>query len=402
MNTSHKSKNMTRTKPMPPRRAVGWRELLSLFRCYWHYRKIGLDPGYDGTFEDRFCKAFAEMQGGGYADAVSSGTASLYVALKSLKLPAGSLIATSPVTDASVIGVICEQGHRPYLIDSAPDSYNVTLEQLEDRFRPDIKAMILTHAAGEPSDPVRIASFCAQHGVELIEDCSQAVGAIPKASQMKVGNFGRLGCFSTMYRKNLSVSGSSGIVFTRDESTHRIAKQHADRGKKWWNKELVDMRDPGFADFPGLNWNSDEFRCAIGLANLSRLERTNSRRRAFLNLLVSSMRENPNHVLYPYNYHEGFSPFYFPILVDPKRIKISVDDFARALQAEGIGIGVRYGCLVSTWNWAKPVMFDGFESVNALSTRDRCFHLYVNENYGKKELDDVLKAFHKISTTYQR
>ena len=391
-----------RQKPMPPRYAIGRAELYQIVKCLWHYRRLGLDPGYDGIFEERYTADFSRFQGGGFSDAVSSGTASLYVALKSLMLPRGSLVATSPVTDASVIGVIFEQGHVPYLIDSAPGSYNVALEQLQHRFRTDIRAFILTHAAGEPSDPVRISKFCADNGISLIEDCSQAMGAHPAESKVKVGNFGAFGCFSTMYRKNLSVSGSSGLIFTRDERLYRLAKQHADRGKKWWNRELVDMRDPGFADFPGLNWNSDELRCAIGIANLARLQATNEKRRRFLRELISGMASPEFDLFKPYPYHDGFSPFYFPVIVDEEKITVSVDDFARAIQAEGIGLGVRYGCLVSTWTWAKPVMFDSFVSENALRTRNSCFHLYVNENYGKREVSDVLSAFLKVAKLFKR
>jgi len=387
---------------MPPRYAIGRRELHQIIRCIWHYRRQGLDPGYDGVFEAEFTKNFSEYQGGGFTDAVSSGTASLYVALKSLGLPRGSLVATSPVTDASVIGVIHEQGHVPYLLDAAPGSYNVSVEQLQHRYRPEIKAFILTHAAGEPSDPIRISKFCADNDVVLIEDCSQAMGAHPAESRMKVGNYGAFGCFSTMYRKNLSVSGSSGLVFTRDEQLYRLAKQHADRGKKWWDKDLVDMRDPGFADFPGLNWNSDELRCAIGLANLERLDATNERRRAFLRGLIAELSSAEFDVYRPYSYHDGFSPFYFPVIVDQYRITVSVDDFARAIQAEGIGLGVRYGCLVSTWLWAKSVMFDSFVSENALDTRNSCFHLYINENYGRRELNDILAAFSKVAKIFGR
>ena len=196
--------------------------------------------------------------GGGYSDAVSSGCASIYIALKSLKLPPNSVIATSPVTDASVIGCITEQGHIPYLIDSSPGSYNVSVEELKERYNEQLKAFVITHAGGEPCDMTPIKEFCFEKNIELIEDCSQAIGAIPLNEKKPVGTYGRFGCFSTMYRKNLSVSGSSGLLFANDYEDYKIARQFADRGKKWWNQGLVDMRDPGFASFPGLNFNSGE------------------------------------------------------------------------------------------------------------------------------------------------
>jgi len=376
---------------LPPRNALGFREIFMMIKCILYYKNIGLDPGYDGVFEDRYTQQFISFMGkNGYADAVSSGCASIYVAIKSLNLPPASIIATSPVTDASVIGCITEQGHIPYLIDSDIDSYNMSLESLSNRYSPLIRALVVTHAGGEPCDMPSIQKFCNDNNIQLIEDCSQAIGAVPLSSSNKVGTFGRFGCFSTMYRKNLSVCGSSGLLFSSSKDDYILAKQHADRGKKWWDKDLVDMRDPGFADFPGLNWNSDELRCAIGIANLSRLNETNSKRRDFLSKLLKEMRRQSIGLFTPYNFHQGFAPFYFPIFVNAENHKKTVNEISLDLQRSGIGVGVKYGCLVSTWKWAKPYMFDDYSAPNALSTRDRCFHLYLNENYGDQEVDYIV------------
>jgi dTDP-4-amino-4,6-dideoxygalactose transaminase len=360
---------------------------------------MGLDPGYDGYFEEKYTADFANFMGGGYADAVSSGCAGLYVALKSLNLPPKSLVATSPVTDASVIGCIVEQGHIPYLIDSMPKSYNSSLIELQERFIPEIKALVLTHAGGEPCNVREIAEFCKVHEVALIEDCSQAIGAIPLGEKQRVGSFGRYGCFSTMYRKNLSVSGSSGLVYCREYDDFKLAKQHADRGKKWWDRELVDMRDPGFAEFPGLNWNSDELRCSIGIANLKRLEITNERRRRFLIRFIKYLKEYEVRLFRPYSFHQGFSPFYFPIFVDAHLTKKSVLEISIDVRNIGLGVGVKYGCLVSTWLWAKPFMYDDFIAPNALATRNSCFHLYLNENYTEKDAEKIVRELKNYEKT---
>ena len=242
---------------LPPRYAFGSNELFSLLRCILHYRKLGLDPGYDDFFENKYTAAFVSYMGGGYCDAVSSGCSSIFIALKCLSLPRGSIVATSPVTDASVIGCLVALGLVPYLLDSEPHSYNTGIRQFQERYIPTIKALVLTHAGGVPCrDTVEITKFCLSKKITLIEDCSQAIGAIPIGFQSRVGTFGRFGCFSTMYRKNLSSGGSSGLLYSSEYNDFQLAKQHADRGKRWWDKSSVDLRDPGFADFPGLNFNS--------------------------------------------------------------------------------------------------------------------------------------------------
>ena len=81
-------------------------------------------------------------------------------------------------------------------------------------------------------------------------------------------------------------------------------------------------------------------------------------------------------------------------------LKISKKNFTDALIAEGIPLGWNYGCLVSTWPWAKKFFKKNFNSPNALSTRNTCFHLYLNENYKLKEAIDIVSAIKKIENYY--
>lgn len=381
-----------------PRSALGFHELLSVVNCIFYYRRRGLDPGYDGYFEDLYTSSFSSFLGGGYADAVSSGCASIYIALKSLNLPRGSLVATSPVTDASVIGCIDAVSCTPYLIDSDPNSYNTSLDQLTRRVHnKNVSAFIITHAGGQPCSRMNdIKSYCDSKKIFLVEDCSQCIGGTPFDSTSKVGTYGEYGCFSTMYRKNLSASGSSGLIFSKNFESFKLAKQHADRGKRWWDKDSVDMRDPGFADFAGLNFNSDELRCAIGLANLRRLNSTNSKRLSFLKHLSNYMFELGVSFLKLSPIHDGLAPFYFPIQVLSSECHLTSVDVGNRLKSFGLPLGTNYGCLISTWDWAKRYMHDDFVSINAINYRDSVFHLYLNENYTKRHAYNIASLFLKV------
>src|SRR5579864_4453701 len=70
-----------RKTPMPPRLALGDTERKMVLDVLDYYRERNVDPGYEGHFENMYCRAFADMMGGGYADAVATGTSSLYVAV---------------------------------------------------------------------------------------------------------------------------------------------------------------------------------------------------------------------------------------------------------------------------------------------------------------------------------
>ena len=387
-----------RATPMPPRVGFGLEEEKELFACIAHYRELGQDPPYIGHWNKLFSEAFAEFQNGGFALPVSSGTGAIYVSLASLGLPKGSTVLTSPVTCSGVLGSIQALGFVPKVVDSAPSSFNIDAEQVKARISKDVRCLLVTHAAGEPVDVPAIKNAINDDTILILEDCSQATGASIRGE--KVGTWGEIAAFSTMYRKNLAAGASSGLVFTKDFETYRTALSYSDRGKPVWRLDL-NLRDPQFASFPALNWNSSEMSNAIGLASLRRLERTNELRRVFLKKLMVALTESDT-VCSPYAFHEGFAPFYFPIFVNQERIRVSVEQFATAVEAEGIPLGAKYGCLVNTWPWITEHLSDSFVARNALLTRNASFNLHLNENYGDREVKDIIEALVKVTTVYSR
>jgi dTDP-4-amino-4,6-dideoxygalactose transaminase len=302
------------------------------------------------------------------------------------------------VTCSGVLGSIQALGFVPKVVDSAPSSFNIDAEQVAARISEDVSCLLVTHAAGEPVDVPAIKRILENKSIVILEDCSQATGASIRGE--KVGTWGDIAAFSTMYRKNLAAGASSGLIFTKDFETYRTALSYSDRGKPVWRLDL-NLRDPQYASFPALNWNSSEMSNAIGLASLRRLDHTNELRRIFLRRLFVALAEADT-VCSPYAFHDGFAPFYFPIFVDQEKIKVSVEQFATAVEAEGIPLGAKYGCLVNTWPWITEHLSDSFVARNALLTRNASFNLHLNENYGEREVKDIVEALAKVSATYSR
>ena len=390
----------TRIKKMPARFSFGQQENKEIKKMINYYRKKGEDPKYSGEWEKKYCKKFSRFMGGGYADAVATGTGAIYVAMKALEIKEGSDVIISPVTCSGNFSCITEQGLNPILVDSEKDSYNTNLIEIKKRITKNTKLIQITHVGGEPvKDIASIAKFAKEKKIFLLEDCSQAVGA--KINNRYVGSFGDIAAFSTMYRKNLAANSSGGIIFTKKKNLFKKVLAYGDRGKVLWRKDL-DFRDPGNSIFPALNWNSDEFSCAIGLASLNRLKKTNFKRKKFLEYFLKIMKKKNIHSCEPLNYHKGYSPFFFPLKYNQDFLNISYTKFTDALIAEGIPIGIKYGCLVATWKWAKKYFKKKFISNNAIKTRNSCFHLYLNENYKKAEANDIVKAILKIEKFYSK
>lgn len=387
-----------RSVPMPARHAIGPAERAMIAEVLDHYDALGLDPGYQGAFEERYCRAFVEWMGGGYADAVATGTAALYVAIAALDLPKGSEVIVSPITDPGTISAIILNGLKPRLADSTLHSFNTNAEEIAKRLSPETSAILVVHAAGQAVDLDPVLALARERQLRFIEDCSQSHGAVCRGR--KVGSFGDIAAFSTMYRKASITGGCGGVVYTADEELHHRALAHADRGKPRWLKGFDD-RDPGQFLFPALNLHADELSCGIGLASLARLERTRAMRLAFVTH-VARLIEERSTACRPSPCDMDSSPFIHLVYVDEARLAVGKRAFAEAVRAEGVSLNPDYRYLVADWPWAQPHLADRFDCPNARKARDLSFALYLNENYAAREAEDTAAAIAKVEAALHR
>ncbi len=385
-----------RQTPMPPRGAIGQSERGMILEVLDYYDSLGLDPGYQGKFEQEYCKAFCKYHDGGFADAVATGSLAVYLALKALRLPKNSEILVSPITDPGSISTIIEAGLCPKLVDAAPGSYNIGPDEILAKLSDNVSGALVVHASGQAVDIEPIEQLLKSRGVRLIEDCSQAHGAARNGK--KVGCFGDIAAFSTMYRKTSITGGSGGLVFTRDIELYHMALAFADRGKPSW-RENFDDRDPTEFLFPAMNLHTDEISCAIGIASLARLDATRIARLSYVNAVEKELRERQS-VCSALKFGKDDSPFICPVFVDLARVKCDKRRFAEAVMAEGINLNPHYMYLVRDWPWVESYLSDTTDTPVAREMRDSSFCLYVNENYGHNEINDTLAAIEKVEAYY--
>jgi len=382
-----------RSTPLPGRFAFSDAELAAVQAVFAFYKARGLDFGYQGVFEEKYCQAFADhLGGGGFADAVATGTGALYVALAALELDPGSHVLVSPITDPGTINAIILNRLVPMLMDSMPDQYNAGPEQLRARLTAQTKAVVIVHCAGVAAPVDEMVAIAHDHGVKVLEDCSQAHGAW--RGGRRVGTFGDIAAFSTMYRKNHGTGGCGGVVFTRDEALFRLIRAHADRGKPFWI-DSYNEKDPKQFLFPALNWNLDEISAAIGISTLNKLDSVNRRRREFLRTLRAALQARAT-ACTPSPMSDADAPFFFPIHVNSRRVTCSARQFGEAVAAEGISINPHYEYVVSEWPYARRYLADGFTTPNAVAVRNASFNLLFNENFGLEEVRDIIAAILKV------
>jgi perosamine synthetase len=385
-----------RSKPFPPRMLFDEDVLEVVKEVFLDSWDTEVDFGYQGKYEAAYCRLFSDFQGGGYADVVCTGTVAVYLAVAALELPVGSEVVVSPITDPGTINAIIFNRFIPVVADSMPGSYNVGPEQIRERLTDKTKAIVVVHAAGQAAPIEAIAQIAKERGIALVEDCSQAHGATYNGK--KVGTFGDIAAFSTMYRKGHATGASGGVVFTRNEELYRLVRAYADRGKPFWSDDF-DEKDPTTFLFPALNLHSDELSCAIGAETLGKLPGTNVARIDFLRRLSEALKTRVQSCS-PYPISGEDAPFFFPTFVKMEGLVCTKIEYANALRAEGIPLNPHYKYVVCEWPWALTYLSDDFVCDNAIDCRDRSFNFLINERYGDDEIEDIVAAVQKVDRVY--
>jgi dTDP-4-amino-4,6-dideoxygalactose transaminase len=283
------------------------------------------------AFED----ALARYVGTPHAATVSSGTAALHLACLAAGIGPGDEVIVPAFTFVASASAPRYAGAEPILCDirSAQD-FNIDPDDVARRITPRTRAVIAVHFCGYPADVLALRGLCDEHGLVLIEDCAQAIGARVDDAGRQVGTVGELGCFSFFSKKQLCV-GEGGMVTTADETLDnrvRLLRSHAMTSSTWdrhrGHDPAYDVVDIGF------NFRMDEPRAALGLNRLTRLDEDIAARRA----IALSYRERLADVagielVFDEVAVERASHFAFPVLLSNRETR---DRFREELMANGV------------------------------------------------------------------
>lgn len=195
-----------------------------------------------------------------HAIGVASGTDALHLSLLALGIGRGDEVITTPFTFIGTAETISQTGATPVFVDIDPLTYNIDPLQIEKRISSKTKAIIPVHLYGQPANMKEIKTLAKNHGLLIIEDCAQAIGAEYKGK--KVGSFGETGCFSFFPSKNLGAYGDGGMVITSNsETAERVRMLRAHGSKKKYYHSLL-----------GFNSRLDELQAAILRVKLKHLD----------------------------------------------------------------------------------------------------------------------------------
>jgi dTDP-4-amino-4,6-dideoxygalactose transaminase len=234
-----------------------------------------------GPFVGRFEAEFAAAVGNRFAVACASGTAALHLAMRVLDVGPGDEVFVPTLTFVASANPVRYERATPVLVDVEDETLNldpgVVVDELDRRARLGLtqpKAIEVVHLVGHPADLAPVLAAAERHGVPVIEDASEALGAAYIGGRMSgrlVGSIGRLGCFSFNGNKIIT-TGGGGMITTDDESLARRARHLS-----------TQARLPGRAydhDDVGYNYRLSNLAAALGVAQLEQLPDLLAARRA--------------------------------------------------------------------------------------------------------------------------
>ncbi|MDP2401708.1 MAG: DegT/DnrJ/EryC1/StrS family aminotransferase [Actinomycetota bacterium] len=213
-------------------------------------------------------KAIADYCGTKHAVACANGTDALFLLMASLGIGRGDEVITTPFTFWATVECIAHVGAVPVFVDIEPGTYNMDVGLIEAAITDRTKAIMPVHIFGQCVDMDPLLEIAERHGLTVIEDACQAIGATYKGKM--AGSLAHAAAFSFFPSKNLGCAGDGGILTTDDDAVAAKARQLAAHGssRKYYH------------DAFGVNSRLDALQAAILLVKLPHLDRWNAERRA--------------------------------------------------------------------------------------------------------------------------
>lgn len=172
----------------------------------------------------------AQMCGVDHAVGCASGSDALLVALMALEIGPGDEVILPSFTFFATAGAVTRLGATPVFADILPDTFNIDPADIARRITPATKAIIPVHLFGQSADMDAINAIAADHGLTVIEDAAQAIGATYQGHP--IGSLGRIGCISFYPTKNLGGMGDGGMITTNDPELADRMRVLCDHGQE--------------------------------------------------------------------------------------------------------------------------------------------------------------------------
>jgi perosamine synthetase len=275
-----------------------------------------------GPKMEEFERSIADLAGVPHGIAVSSGTAGLHLCLRALGVGEGDEVILPSFTFLAAGNAVLYERAKPVFVDIEPRTLNIDPEKLERSITPKTRVIIVVHTFGHPADLDPIMAIARKHGLPVIEDACEAIGASYRGRP--VGGIGDFGVFGFYPNKPIT-TGEGGMVVTRDPQIADTIRALRNQGRMesdgWLNHRLL-----------GYNYRLSELNCALGLEQAKRIDEILDRREALAIEYSEELQGIPEVTTPPLRLKEGrICWFVYVILLNNR------DAILGKLTGQGIG-----------------------------------------------------------------
>ncbi len=326
-----------------------------------------------GPFVDAFEAAFASYCGAGFAEGLSSGTDALHLAVRSLGIGPGDEVIVPANTFVATAWGVSHAGATPVFADCDPDTWTIDPSSIETRITARTKAVIGVHLYGQAFDFDVVAEVAERHGLSVIEDCAQAVGALYKGR--RTGSLGVAGCFSFYPGKNLGAYGEAGGITTNDPAIDERVRSLRNHGstKKYYHDEI------------GFNMRMDGIHGAVLSLKLKYIDSWNEKRR----VIARRYRDGIRNPLLKFQKTPDWAEHVYHLFVT---MTADRERFKKYLEEKGIYPGIHYPvpCHLQKAYAHLGYRLGAFPNAEALSAG--CLSLPIFPELTDDEIEAVIEA----------
>jgi perosamine synthetase len=278
----------------------------------------------NGTYINRFETEFAEFCQVKHAISCSNGTTALHLALLAHEVTQGDEVIIPTLTYIATANAVVYCGAKPVFVDVEEDTWNINPFEIEEKITSKTKGIIVVHLYGHPVDMDPVMEIAKKHGLFVIEDAAEAIGATYKGK--KVGSIAHTSIFS-LFGNKIVTTGEGGMVTTNDDSLAKRVRllkgQGMDPDRRYW--------------FPivGYNYRMTNIQAAIGCAQLERVEWHIEQRKRIAGLYHKYLKEN-NEMTLPVEKEWAKNVFWMYSVVLNDASESVRDEVMQKLREEGI------------------------------------------------------------------
>ncbi|MCA1324307.1 UDP-4-amino-4,6-dideoxy-N-acetyl-beta-L-altrosamine transaminase [Herbaspirillum sp. alder98] len=350
-----------------------------------------------GPMVKAFEEAISAYTTAPHAVAVNTGTAALHAAVWAAGIRADDEVIVPAISFVASANCVLYMGAKPVFADLSADTLNIDPEDIERKITSKTKAIIAVDFAGHPADHDAISAIAKKHGLVTISDAAHSLGGRYKGR--KVGTLQDLTALSFHPVKQVT-TGEGGMILTADETMSRRMRSFRHHGidldvhqrskSQSWQYDVNTL---------GYNYRIPDINCALGLSQLSKLDRWLERREQIAQTYKTAFAQLPQLQLPTVRDDVSSAWHLYVIRLAPGRLTASRDKIFEALRAENIGVNVHYIPIP----WLSHYASLGYTRGNwpvAEDAHSRMISLPMFPGMSDTDVHDVIAAVTKVVNHY--